>query len=380
MEEFKTKVEELTDVIMYFSAEDKNKNRGFAFLDFATHKDAAQARRKLQSGRIKVFGHITPAVDWADSMDEPDDEVMSKVKVVYVRHLSPAIDESKLNELFKQYGPVEKVKKIKDYAFINFANRDDAMRAIEELDNQELDDLKISVQLAKPQVDKTQQRRGQSGFGALNKKGQPDGFNPRGRGGFSGRGAGGPRGRGRGAGGFRGGFSHGGEFSQGGYGGYADDSYDDYYAPPARPRGGPPSRGPSRGGAMRGGRGGPRGGSTGGFRGGVRGGASRGGAGGQQRGGMSRGGRGGFGRGGSDYGSGRGGSRGGAGGYSTRGRGAPKRKADYGGDYGTPSKRKNEWNSQPIAQQPLGSSSSNYYNDDYSGGDWYTDLSEPRWQ
>jgi len=379
MEEFKTKVEELTDVIMYFSAEDKNKNRGFVFLDFATHKDAAQARRKLQSGRIKVFGHITPAVDWADSMDEPNDEVMSKVKVVYVRHLSPAIDENKLNELFEQYGPVEKVKKIKDYAFINFANRDDAMRAIEELDNQELDDLKISVQLAKPQVDKTGQRRGQSGFGTLNKKGQSDNFVPRGRGGFSGRGAGGPRGRGRG--GFGSGFSHGGDYSQGGYRGYGDDSYDDYYAPPARPRGGPPSRGPSRGGAMRGGRGSPRGGSTGGFRGASRGGSSRGGTYGQQRGGMNRG-RGGFGRGGSDYGSGRGGSRGGTGGYGSRGRGAgaPKRKADYGGDYGTPSKRKNEWNSQPIAQQPLGNSSSNYYNDDYSGGDWYTDLSEPRWQ
>merc|ERR1711973_494148 len=87
--------------------------------------------------------------------------------------------------------------------------------------------------------------------------------------------------------------------------------------------------------------------------------------------GMSRG-RGGFGRGGSEYGSGRGGSRGGAGGFGSRGRGAPKRKADYGGDYGTPQKRKSEWNSQPIAQQPLGSSSSNYYNDDYSGGDWYT--------
>merc|ERR1712168_475931 len=68
-----------------------------------------------------------------------------------------------------------------------------------------------------------------------------------------------------------------------------------------------------------------------------------------------------------------------------RGRGggmAPKRKAEFGNDYNTPQKRKNEggWNSQPIAQQPLNSSSNNYYNDDYSGQDWYTDLSAPRWQ
>ena len=66
---------------MKFSAEDKNKNRGFAFLDFSSHKDAALARRKLMSGKIKVFGNITPTVDWADSQTEPDDEIMSTVNI-----------------------------------------------------------------------------------------------------------------------------------------------------------------------------------------------------------------------------------------------------------------------------------------------------------
>jgi len=350
--EFSSKVEELADVIMYISAEDKTKNRGFAFLEFSSHKDAALARRKLMTGKIKVFGNITPSVDWADPVTEPDEETMAKVKVLYVRNLSPAIDEGKLTELFTQYGAVDKVKKIKDYAFIHFNNREDAVRAIEELDHQELDDMKIQVQLAKPQVDKTQQRRGQSGFGALNQKGKSDGYGA--------RGAGNQRG---GRGGFRGGFS-GGYDNYGGYG----DGYD-YYPPPPRPRGGP-----SRGGPVRGGRGAPRG------SGGMRGGPARGGRGGQARGGgMSRG-RG-MGRGGmSDFGGRGGGSRGG---YNRGGRGgmAPKRKAEYGSDYGTPQKRKNEgWNSQPIAQQPL-KRESNYYNDDYSGQqDWYTDLSEPRWQ
>merc|ERR1712176_1505717 len=168
--EFAGKVEELSDVIVYISSEDKSKNRGFAFLEFASHKDAALARRKLMSGRIKVFGNISPTVDWADPVHEPDEETMSKVKVVYVRNLSPVIDETKLSELFNQYGAVDKVKKLKDYAFIHFVNRDDAMRAIEELDGQSLDDLKIEVSLAKPQVDKTQLRRGQSGFGSLNQQ------------------------------------------------------------------------------------------------------------------------------------------------------------------------------------------------------------------
>merc|ERR1712048_362975 len=235
------------------------------------------------------------------------------------------------------------------------------MRAIEELDGQELDDLKIQVSLAKPQVDKTQQRRGQSGFGALNQRGRGDQMSgPRGGGG---------RGRGRGGyGGYDGGYS------QGGYDGYDDSSYDDYYGPPSRPRGGQMSRG----GPMRGGRGNPRGGASSGFRG--RGGGAQG------RGGpmMNRGGRGNTSRGGMGQ-RGGGGNRGsyGRGGANTgRGGMAPKRKADFGNDYNTPQKRKNEggWNSQPIAQQPLNSSSNNYYNDDYSGQDWYTDLSAPRWQ
>lgn len=310
-----------------------------------------------------------------------------QVKVVYVRNLSPAIDENKLNELFKQYGAVEKVKKLKDYAFIHFVDRQDAVRAIEELDGQELDDLKIEVSLAKPQVDKTQQRRGQSGFGALNNRGKPNESMPsrgRGRGG-SGRGSYGGGGYGGGgyggssSGGGYGGFDDG--YSQGGYGGYDDASYDNYYAPPNRGRG-QMGRGGMRG---RGGPSNPRGGHMGGRGGG----GDRGAPMGARRGGpMNRGSPGGS-RGGNRGMMQRGGGGRGGGGMS-RGmhQGArgmpPKRKADFGGqDYASPQKRKPNdnggWNSKPIAQQPL-NKSNNYYNDDYSGQEWYTDLSTPRWQ
>lgn len=372
LEEFSSKVEELSDVIVYISSEDKTKNRGFAFLEFSTHKDAALARRKLMSGRIKVFGNITPTVDWADPIVEPDEETMSKVKVVYVRNLSPAIDESKLNELFQQYGAVEKVKKLKDYAFIHFMNREDALRAIEELDGQELDDLNIQVSLAKPQVDKSQQRRGQSGFGALNQRGRgTDGMpstrgSGRGRGGFGGRGSYGGRG------GYGGGSNYNNDdYYSSNYEGYDDNSYDDYYGgnngQMSGQRGGRGGRGGQRGGGSYQGRGG--GGSAPSYRGGSSNymGRGRGNS-------SSRGGGGGYGQ-RNNRGAGMG-QRGGRGGM------APKRKADFGSDYGTPQKRKNDgWNSQPIAQQPLNNSSNNYYNDDYSGGqDWYTDLSTPRWQ
>merc|ERR1712226_903588 len=358
-DELAAQVEHLSDVIVYISSEDKTKNRGFAFLEFESHKDASLARRRLMSGRIKVFGNITPTVDWADPIHEPDEEVMGKVKVVYVRNLSPAIDDVKLNELFKQYGSVEKVKKIKDYAFIHFVNRDDAMRAIEELDGQELDDLKIEVSLAKPQVDKRETRRGMSGFGALNQgRGRGgEGFVPRGRG----RGGYGSYERGGYGGGYGDSYGYNQGYDQGynqGYG-YEDASYDDYYAPAARGRGG---RGGPRGGMVRGpprgaprGRGAPppRGGPP--PRGAPRGAPGRG----APRGGPTRGGRG-----------------------ASRGAGAPmlKRKADYNSEEYGGQKRKfggDGWGTQPIAQQPL--SANNYYSDDYGGQEWYSDSYGQQW-
>lgn len=253
---------------------------------------------------------------------------------MYVRNLSPAIDETKLNDLFKDHGKVEKVKKIKDYAFIHYENREGALKAIDALDGQTLDDLKIQVSLAKPQVEKKEHRRGQSGFGALNVNKGPKGA----RGGMRGG-----RGMGKRGGGYAG---YGGPDYGGGY-----DEYDMYYAPPAPPRGRargmPPPRGMTRGGPpprghpMRGGMPPLRGGPPVGPRG--RGAPARGAP-------PPRGARGG---------------RGAA--------GAPKRKAMYGQEspqtkrkYGTDS-----WSTPPIAQQPL--RTNEYYSDDYSGGEWYQD-------
>ncbi len=78
-DEFTKVTEGLIDVIVYISSEDKTKNRGFAFLQYESHKAASLARRRLMSGKIRVFGNITPTVDWADPQEEPDDEVMQKV-------------------------------------------------------------------------------------------------------------------------------------------------------------------------------------------------------------------------------------------------------------------------------------------------------------
>lgn len=70
--------EGLQEVILYQQPDDKKKNRGFCFLEYEDHKSAAQARRRLMSGKVKVWGNPV-TVEWADPVAEPDPEVMAKV-------------------------------------------------------------------------------------------------------------------------------------------------------------------------------------------------------------------------------------------------------------------------------------------------------------
>lgn len=55
------------------------------------------------------------------------------MKVLYVHNLKHDTTEVQLQEKFESYGPVERVKKVKGYAFVHFADREAALRAQQEL-------------------------------------------------------------------------------------------------------------------------------------------------------------------------------------------------------------------------------------------------------
>ena len=129
-------------------SEDRRFKRGFCFLQFDCQKSAAQAKLKMES--IKKLWRCKIHVDWADPMKEPSAEVMSTVKVLYVRNLSIRVSEVQIKELFGEFGKLERVKKIKDYAFIHFGDRESALRAMKELNGVEIDRITIEVSLAKP--------------------------------------------------------------------------------------------------------------------------------------------------------------------------------------------------------------------------------------
>ncbi|XP_072513306.1 probable RNA-binding protein 46 [Salminus brasiliensis] len=147
------------DVIVYPSATDKSKNRGFAFVEYESHKAAAMARRKLIPGTFQLWGH-TIQVDWAEPEKDVDEETMQRVRVLYVRNLMLHTTEETLRYEFSRLKPgsVERVKKLTDYAFIHFHSREDALAAQQSMNGKLIDGSPIEVTLAKP-VSKDGNRR-----------------------------------------------------------------------------------------------------------------------------------------------------------------------------------------------------------------------------
>ncbi|OXB75333.1 UNVERIFIED_CONTAM: hypothetical protein H355_008639 [Colinus virginianus] len=170
LSEMKKVTDGVVDVIVYPSAADKTKNRGFAFVEYENHRAAAMARRKLLPGRIQLWGHAI-AVDWAEPEVEVDEDTMSSVKILYVRNLMLSTTEETIEKEFNniKQGAVERVKKIRDYAFVHFNKREDAVDAMKALNGKVLDGSPIEVTLAKP-VDKdsyVRYTRGTGGRGAM---------------------------------------------------------------------------------------------------------------------------------------------------------------------------------------------------------------------
>ena len=71
--------EGVKNVTVYPSASDKAKNRGFAFIEYKSHRMAAMARKKLISDGTQLWGHnIT--VGWAEPEIEVDEDIMAEVR------------------------------------------------------------------------------------------------------------------------------------------------------------------------------------------------------------------------------------------------------------------------------------------------------------
>lgn len=53
--------------------------------------------------------------------------------MLYVRNLMLSTTEQVISDVFSRFAPVERVKKIRDYAFVHFQSREGAIKAMEAL-------------------------------------------------------------------------------------------------------------------------------------------------------------------------------------------------------------------------------------------------------
>ncbi|XP_069031659.1 probable RNA-binding protein 46 [Embiotoca jacksoni] len=151
LEEMTRVTDGVVDVIVYSSSSDKSRNRGFAFVEYESHKAAAMARRKLIPGSFQLWGQSIQ-VDWAEPEKDVDEEVMQRVRVLYVRNLMAHTSEETLRQEFSRFKPgsVERVKKLSDYAFIHYYSRSDALAALSLTNGAQIDGATVEVTLAKP--------------------------------------------------------------------------------------------------------------------------------------------------------------------------------------------------------------------------------------
>ncbi|XP_022688046.1 RNA-binding protein 47-like isoform X3 [Varroa jacobsoni] len=158
LNEVTVRVKNVTNVILYSCANDRARNRGFAFVEFTDHMSAAIARKELQQEeKSRMFmdmnehGHKIQ-VDWAVPEPQVDAEQMANVTNLFVRNVSVNVSEHQLLKLFSLDETVEvtRVRRPSNYAFIHFARREDAECAMKKLDGFKLDGLNLEVEWAKP--------------------------------------------------------------------------------------------------------------------------------------------------------------------------------------------------------------------------------------
>lgn len=68
-----------------------------------------------------------------------------QVKVLFVRNLASTVTEEILEKAFSQFGKLERVKKLKDYAFIHFEERDGAVKVWPRRKQANLQSVKFTV-------------------------------------------------------------------------------------------------------------------------------------------------------------------------------------------------------------------------------------------
>ncbi|MBA0594494.1 hypothetical protein Gorai_011397 [Gossypium raimondii] len=140
-------------------------NRGFAFVEYYNNACAEYSRQKMMSQEFRL-GDNAPNVSWADPKNADSSAAsqlayLKQVKAIYVKNLPKDVTQDQLKKLFEHHGKITKVvlppakpgQERNRIAFVHFAERTCAMKALNDSEKYELDGQVVECSLAKPLTD-----------------------------------------------------------------------------------------------------------------------------------------------------------------------------------------------------------------------------------
>lgn len=165
-------IDAIAELTLMADPQNEGMNRGFAFLELATHNDAIQAYKRLKQPDA-VFGSDKSAkIAWSQHFNEPDEEMLAKVKSVFIDGLPADWTDDKVKEHFAKYGEIERIvtasnmstARRKDFGFVNYVTRESAVACVEAFKTTEYivdgdNEIKVKVELSKA-IPRIKSRRG----------------------------------------------------------------------------------------------------------------------------------------------------------------------------------------------------------------------------
>ncbi|KAI0336567.1 polyadenylate binding protein [Cubamyces sp. BRFM 1775] len=158
--------------------DDEGKSRGFGFVNFETHEEAAKAVEALHDSDFhgkKLF--VSRAQKKAEreeelrrSYEQAKMEKMSKYQGVnlYIKNLEDDIDDERLRQEFEPFGTITSVKVMRDekgtskgFGFVCFSSPDEATKAVAEMNNKMIGSKPLYVSLAQRREVRRQQLESQ---------------------------------------------------------------------------------------------------------------------------------------------------------------------------------------------------------------------------
>lgn len=129
----------------------KPENKGFAFITFGNEESASSAVSEMNG---YVMDGRELIVQIAQPREERSNNGPTETNRIFIGNVSPSLTIEEIVEEFKGFGEIKDSYKPegKNFAFITFANSEDAQKAINGMNGKEMAGNALEVNLARPKV------------------------------------------------------------------------------------------------------------------------------------------------------------------------------------------------------------------------------------